>query len=232
MKEGDDMVNKNAVLVRKMVFTAIFAALSIVVGFFEIIWLPLPFLKIDFSEVIILVSLLMVGLPRTVIVIILRSLVRELTTPKPFEPIPIVGEVMAILGSLALIVLYRVIVIRKKNKANEGFSLYCLEAPENVFISILKSGLVAIGFSLFMTALNFFVTVPIFLSGLEHFHFISFIKDPAFVGTTQGTLWGYTTFILTGFLPFNLVKGALTMIVFDIIKVGLSQLQDNEKTIQ
>lgn len=232
MKEGDDMVNKNAVLVRKMVFTAIFAALSIVVGFFEIPWPLMPFLKIDFSEVIILVSLLMVGLPRTVIVIILRSLVREFTAPKPFEPIPIVGEVMAILGSLALIVLYRVIVIRKKDNANKGFSFHCLEAPENVFISILKSGLVAIGFSLFMTALNFFVTVPIFLSGLEHFHFISFIKDPAFVGTTQGTLWGYTTFILTGFLPFNLVKGALTMIVFDIIKVGLSQLQDNEKTIQ
>src|SRR5690554_7918317 len=108
------MTSKNTLQVQKMVLTAIFAALSIIVGFFEIPWPPMPFLKLDFSEVIVLTSLLVVGLPRTIIVIIIRSLIRELIVPKPFEPIPVIGELMAILGSIVIVVLYRLIFVKKE----------------------------------------------------------------------------------------------------------------------
>lgn len=216
------MANPNKSKVRTMVLTAVFAALSIVVGFIEIPWPPMPFLKIDFSEVVVLVSLLMIGYPRTIIVIILRSLVREFSAPKPFEPIPLVGEIMAIFGSIVIISLFRLIFSRRKEK-RENFDFYCIAEKESLLMKIFKSFLVAVGFSIFMTALNFFITVPIFLSGTDHLHFVSFVKDSAYVGVTENNYWVYTIFILTNFLPFNLVKGVLTMLVFDIIRGFLTQ---------
>lgn len=221
------MVSSNMNRVKLMVLTAIFAALSIVVGFVEIPWPPMPFLKIDFSEVIILIALLTIGFPRTVVVIVLRSLVREFLAPKPFEPIPIIGEVMAILGSIVIISLYRMIFSRKKEPTST-FDLFCLSKQEPPLRKILKSTLVAIGFSIFMTALNFFLTVPLFLSGTEHIHFVSFVNDPAFAFVTENNYLTYTIYIVSFFLPFNLVKGALTMLVFDVLKIGLSQLGQNE----
>lgn len=222
------MAGKNRTRVKKMVLTAIFAALSIIVGFFEIPWPPIPFLKLDFSEVVILTSLLIIGMPRTIVVIILRSLMRELIVPKPFEPIPVIGELMAIFGSLLIVFLYKIIFI-KKEKTTET-SLLEIKKPEYSFTIFLKGSLIAVGFSFFMTALNFFITLPIFLSGLEHFHFVSFINDQAMTNYTKGTLWGYTAFVLMGFLPFNLVKGVLTIILFDVVKVGLSEIDFNEKS--
>lgn len=222
------MVRNNKLHVRKMVLTAIFAALSVIVGFFEIPWPPVPFLKLDFSEVVILTSFLVIGLPRTVVVIIIRSLIRELILPKPFEPIPVIGEVMAILGSLVIVLLYKVIFTNKKVKRTEA-KLIKIKKPDYSFFIFLKSSLIAVGFASFMTALNFFITLPIFLSGLKHFHFVSFINDPLMIEFTEGTLWGYTLFVVVGFLPFNLVKGVLTIILFDIVKVGLSEINFNEK---
>lgn len=223
------MTSKNTLQVQKMVLTAIFAALSIIVGFFEIPWPPMPFLKLDFSEVIVLTSLLVVGLPRTIIVIIIRSLIRELIVPKPFEPIPVIGELMAILGSIVIVVLYRLIFVKKEVKTEKA-SFLRIKKPEYSPIVVLKGSFVALGFAVFMTLLNFFITLPIFLSGLEHFNFISFINDPAMVSYTQGTVFGYSMFVISGFLPFNIVKGVITIIAFDVIKIWLSEMNLDEKS--
>lgn len=205
--------------IKKNVLTAVFAALSIVVGFFEIPWIPpYSFLKIDFSEVIVLISLLMLGFPRTVVVIVIRSLVREFTGIKPFEPIPYLGEIMAILGSLVIITTYKLLFMRKKHRKDEVIcGSFCDNEP--LYKIIIKVIILVSIFSVFMTGVNYFVTAPIQFSGLKHYFITSFLKDPNY----NFTFTTYTTTILSMFLPFNFVKGILVMIVFKTIDRLLSK---------
>ena len=71
--------------VKDMLYIVTLAAISIVLGLIEIPWpfIPpplagVPFLKLDFSEIAILVSLILIGADNTFLVIILRTVSRRL----------------------------------------------------------------------------------------------------------------------------------------------------------
>ncbi len=237
---------------KKLTLMAIFTALSIVVGFVEIPWpfSPIPGLKIDFSEVVILISYLFLGFSRTTIVVVLRSLVREFTLPKGSEYLPYVGEMMAIYSSIVLMLLYKFItwITRSKITCIVDFKskVSCsLEDNPNLFVEprvigetrkpfefvqpplwklIVHSVVVITGFTIMMTLLNFFVTVPIYVSTAEHFFFKSFVLDGKYNFITQGDVFSYLTTVIVIFAPFNLVKGVLVMLVYELTKIGVMRM--------
>lgn len=235
---------------KKLVLMATFAALSIVVGFIEIPWpAPIPGLKIDFSEVIILISMLFLGFPRTVVVVVLRSLLRELLLPKGGELIPYVGEFMAVYSSIVLLLLYKFITWATRSTihciVDMNRRVKCnLEDNPNLFIEpinlninkpfeykqppfwklIIHSTFIIIGFTFFMLLLNVFITVPIYVSTADHFFVKSFLNDSTYNYITQGDFLKYLKTVITIFGPFNLVKAVLVMVVFEITKFGVMRL--------
>ena len=209
---------KNNSVIR-LVLTATFAALSILVGLLQIPWFPpFNFLKIDFSEVIILISLLTLGFSNTTNVIILRSVIRELVIPDKLVPFPFFGEFVAIYASLVLISLYKLVIVLtgKKQPKNITDGLEPLQ-KEPLWKILVQDIFVIAGFTVALVALNYFFTVPIQMSLTKHFFFVPYIKS---INQSVGT---YTLFVLQLIGPFNIVKGIATFVVFELTKTGLTQ---------
>src|SRR5690554_5266772 len=96
IKTKNSVGNKELI---RIVFAAILAALAILVGYIEIVWPIAPHLKLDFSEVIVLASLVLIGFKHTIGVIVVRSVVRWLITGRTDVPFPFFGESIAIIAS-------------------------------------------------------------------------------------------------------------------------------------
>lgn len=217
---------KNEAL-KKSVLTAIFAALAVVIGFIQIPWPPAPYLAIDFSEVIILACFITLGFKYASIAIVLRSATRLLigltTTVSSF--IPYFGEVIAIIASVVIILSYMLITYITKTNHKPLFGQKEDNPEKTPFVKhIINISFVMLVFSIIMVALNFLVSVPIYISGGSHIFFTTIIKDPqyAFLGTT---VWAYTVGIVSVYLPFNLIKGILTMVVFELVHYRLKQME-------
>jgi len=217
---------KNEAL-KKSVLTAIFAALAVVIGFIQIPWPPAPHLAIDFSEVIILASFVTLGFKYAGVTVLLRSVTRLLIglTTTVGSIIPYFGEVIAISASLTILLSYMLITHITKTEHKPLFGQR-EENPKKVpFVKhLINLSFVTVVFSILMVALNYFISVPIFVSGGKHIFFTTIIKDPqyAFLGTT---LAAYTTGVVSVYLPFNLLKGILTMGVFELIHYRLKQME-------
>jgi len=212
---------------KKSVLTASFVALAIVVGFIQIPWPPAPFLSIDFSEVIILACLITLGFKLASVTIVLRSVVRllvGLTTTAAMD-LPYFGEVMAIIASFTLIIAY-VIITRLTRTAHKPLIIYKEEKPEKYpFIrNLINVGFVVVTFTVVMVLFNYFFAIPINTSGGKHLFVVSYVN--AFF---DGNFWGYTTFLIPIVLPFNLVKGIVTMIVFELIHFRLRLMEINSQ---
>ena len=153
-----------------MLYIVTLAAISIVLGLIEIPWpfIPpplagVPFLKLDFSEVAILVSLILIGADNTFLVIILRTVSRRLIMG--MDPAEWVGELLAVTASLVLVSGYKILM--KIIKKDEKPILY---NKEEIDLSVsLKEVILGMTIStiLLMTVLllvNFAVTTPLYLS--------------------------------------------------------------------
>lgn len=215
--------------VKRLTITAIFAALAITIGYIEIPWFPpLVFLKLDFSEVVILVSLIILGFNRTIVVIILRSVVRWLISSNNTDiPFPFFGELLAIIASLVIITSAT---IAFKVTKTDQIPLFLSDKKDREAkeISLLKqfinTVIVVSIFAIFMTLLNAFVTFPAMLSaGQYYFAPIAFREgfDRAFFSSFET----YVNIMFIGVAPFNIVKGILTMIAFSILHKRIAKLE-------
>lgn len=217
--------------VKRMVLTAIFAALAIVVGYIEIPWFPpLSFLKLDFSEVVILTSLITLGFNRTLVVIVLRSGVRWLISSGNTDiPFPFFGELLAITASIVII---SSAVLAFKVTRSSQTPLFLTDKkdrkletipPLKQFIHML---LVIVIFTTFMTLLNAFITFPAMLSGGKYYlvtqAFSAGFKDPFGWFSSVGS---YLRIMGLFVATFNIVKGALTMTVFSLLHNRIAQLE-------
>ena len=72
------MMNETSYKSLKPVLAATLAALALIVGYIEIVWPLAPWLKLDFSEVVILISFVFLGFNYTLAVIVIRSVIRWL----------------------------------------------------------------------------------------------------------------------------------------------------------
>ncbi len=222
----------NYLRLKKMLYVVSLSAVSIVLGLVEITW-PIPgasFLKLDFSEVAILVSLLVLGNRETLIVIVIRSLARRMFNGFTLDGI--VGEMIAVFASLSILMAYNL--ARRFLGQKEKPLLYEVSVNGNkIHLKefIVFTSTVALLLTVILFALNFFITTPIYytlpnpyvpvlsISGKMHFIVFTFIPDSPF------TYFEYFWALFTIYIPFNLTKGILVSIVFLFLKPRLKYLE-------
>ncbi len=123
------------------------------------------FLRLDFSEVAILVALITLGYKDTLMVVILRSFVR-LRISKIYSE-NIIGDMISMIASLSIILGFFMATKIRHIKTTP----YLIEVPSDD-VKLNYKNYVVFGFfitlslSLFMVILNFFVTTPLLLSVL------------------------------------------------------------------
>lgn len=217
----------NYLRLKKMLYIVSLAAVSIVLALIEIPWPLASYLKLDFSEIAILVSLLVLGNKETVVVVIIRTIARRLF--RGFDPGDVVGEMLAMFASFSIILAYNV--SRKLLKINDKPLLYEVSVNGN-HVGLKEMIVTSVVITLFLTVIlytvNFLVATPLYYtlpplslseSGNVRFTVFSFIPDSPF--TYQSFFW--TTFVL--YTPFNIVKGILVSLVFLLLKPRMKYLE-------
>lgn len=227
MKKENHPVGQKELI--KVVFAAILAALALIVGYVEIVWPLAPWLKLDFSEVVVLISFILLGFRHTVGVIVVRSVIRWLvTTNSTNTPFPFFGETIAIVASISLVVIYllvsKILKVDNKPKSKETErvkSPYHLAKNGPVKVIAKEIGLIVIVtilMALFMVVFNFLVVTPSFLSAGEHPFFLSFLRAGGNPRMGGGNIVSYAIAITTFYAPFNLLKFASCLIIFTMMK--------------
>lgn len=214
---------------RQMMYIVIFSTLAIVIGMFEI---PVGIIgvKLDLSEVIILAAYLMIGFKNVSFVIILRSVVRILLPAKTGIEADLLwkllGEVIAIVASYLIVFSYMLtkVITRQKQDAliKNQLSIDTGETVETKLLTliiapVITSILLTAGMTLFHTV----ITMPMYLSGNEHFTIFSLLKDPQY---NQTSIYSIIKSILIMFGLVNVVKGTLSPLIFLFIKPQLEKM--------
>lgn len=209
---------------KKLVLASIFTALSIVIGYLEIPWPLSAWLKLDFSEVVILLSLIVLGFRQTAAVIVLRSIIRWLVSGKNADLVPFFGEFMAITASFVIVGLYLLsnFLLRQEEPLLIDHK-DSIEKSESYRVKIIRGSVIVIGLTLIMTAFNFFIATPLYMSGGQYIYFSNFIKDPTyqFVGKN---VTAYFWFTVSMYVPFNAAKAFLVMVIFEIFKKRMKEM--------
>jgi len=217
----------NYLRLKKMLYVVSLAAVSIVLALIEIPWPFASFLKLDFSEVAILVALLVLGTKETLVVVLIRTIARRLF--RGFAPDELVGEMLAMFASFSIILAYNL--SRKVLKIKQRPLLYEVSVNGNKVNTkelIVTTAMITISLTVILFLINFFVATPLYytlppygisISGRVHFTVFSFIPDSPL--TYQSYLW--TTLGL--YIPFNLVKGLLVSLVFMLLKPRMKYLE-------
>ena len=217
----------NYLRLKKMLYVVSLAAVSIVLALIEIPWPFAEYLKLDFSEVAILVALLVLGTKETLMVVLIRTIARRLF--RGFGPGDLVGEMLAVFASLSIILAYNVAqrVLKKKEKP----LLYEVSVNNNkvdVKEMVVTTLFVTVFLSFILLVINFFIATPLFLtlppygisiSGNVHFTVFTFIPDSPF------SYWSFFMTTFTLYTPFNAVKGILVTVIFLLIKPRMKYLE-------
>lgn len=221
-------MEKKNMQVNKLAYAGIFAALAILIGYLEIPWPLTPWLKLDFSEVVVLISFITIGFSYTGAVIVVRSVIRWIISGNNANLVPFFGEFMAITASLFIVLIYilATIITNTRTKSLVDLNSSGEEAPKMTILQIIINGLiVTVGITLYMTAFNYFVATPLYVSSGKHLYFGSFINDANFAFIHKNNLWAYTVFTITAYVPFNAVKAVLTMIAFETLRLRIRNIK-------
>jgi len=230
----------NYLRLKKMLYVVSLAAVSIVLGFIEIPW-PIvtgpfaPFVKLDFSEIAILVSLYVMGTKESFMVVLVRTLARRIY--KGFDFADLVGEMLAMTASFALIAAYHLTkkVLGQKDKPLiYEVSVNGAKIKKKEWIVMLSMNIAFL--SLFMVLINFLIGTPLYLSlfglsesGAMHLTVFSYIPDAVryqlFGFDIEFTLLNFFWFVVASYTPFNVVKAAIVTVLFLLIKPRLKYLE-------
>lgn len=224
---------------KKVIFVATLAAISVVFGLFEIP-LGLPWLKLDVSEIALLVAAVVVGYKGAFTLIIVRGILRQGLQGDLFIPHEMVGELIAVMASLIILGSYYL--ISKMIKTHKApLLLESIVDPKPVskkeFFSVVIG--VTTTLTVVLITLNIFVLTPIYLSsfdastsmfGFSQFHFTAFtmMKDPSMNNIFGVDLsnWNlYIAYIITNYGLLNVSKGLITTMLFLPIKSRLEKVE-------
>jgi len=230
----------NYLRLKKMLYIVSLAAVSIVIALIEI---PNPFaftgifggfVKLDFSDVAILVSLFVLGTKETFYVIIIRTIARRLF--RGFDPGDVMGEIIAAVASISIVIGYRVALKILKIKERP----LLIEVPVNHNkITLKETMVVSMSLAFFLSsitlAFNYLMGTPFYLSyfafvGSEgavpiHFTVFSFINSGSSFAGIPLTFSNFFWMAFASYTPFNLMKGVLIGIVFLLVKPKLKYLE-------
>lgn len=217
--------SKDNQIIYRLVVVSILTAVSVVVGLGEIHWPLAPWLKLDFSEVIILCSLLIVGYSRTLIVIVLRSLIRLLisshSTVIPFFGF---GELVAIVVSILIISIYYLnnIILRTNDyeiASVKNYKFYLFSIIKLIFVSLLTTAIVVL--------LNYFIITPSYANGVISIARPSKLEKLGKVlKITDINMASYFKAIFIIYFPFNIVKLLSNLAIYFILSLGLTKAID------
>ncbi|EFT88452.1 TPA: ECF transporter S component [Enterococcus faecalis] len=197
---GFQMNNK----VQKMVSIAMLAAIGTVLQFVAFPIMPaFSFLKIDFSDIPILLGMFLYGPLAGVITAFVRSLLHLFLTG--LAPQNMVGDFASFLASSIFTLPIFYFFGKKKNIRTNR-------------ILGLVSGILAL--TIFMSIANYFVITPIYLQ-------LYGVTTQQFLGTSLAS------YVAIGIVPFNLIKGLLVSGVFLVLHAKLLPwLSKKQHTIQ
>lgn len=197
---GFQMNNK----VQKMVSIAMLAAIGTVLQFVAFPIMPaFSFLKIDFSDIPILLGMFLYGPLAGVITAFVRSLLHLFLTG--LAPQNMVGDFASFLASSIFTLPIFYFFGKKKNIRTNR-------------IVGLVSGILAL--TIFMSIANYFVITPVYLQ-------LYGVTTQQFLGTSLAS------YVAIGIVPFNLIKGLLVSGVFLVLHAKLLPwLSKKQHTIQ
>lgn len=185
---------------KQMVLLAMLSAVSTVLMLFELPNPLVPFLKFDFSDTIVLLTLALYGLKSGLLVAGLRLLLFGFIQGNiDGAAFPYVGVFGAMMASLSLIAGYLILKRITKNK----------------WLSMIGMSLVL---TIVMTTLNYVLITPLYFGWpnvsfadvqTAFAGFVSFDTGGAFDATS-----GYLLANLFAYVPFNLIKGGLVTGLF------------------
>ncbi|MGM0004547.1 membrane protein [Enterococcus sp. DIV2386] len=190
--------------VQKMVSIAMLAAIGTVLQFVAFPIMPaFSFLKIDFSDIPILLGMFLYGPLAGVITAFVRSLLHLFLTG--LAPQNMVGDFASFLASNIFTLPIFYFFGKKKNIRTNR-------------IVGLVSGILAL--TIFMSIANYFVITPIYLQ-------LYGVTTQQFLGTSLAS------YVAIGIVPFNLIKGLLVSGVFLVLHAKLLPwLSKKQHTIQ
>ena len=197
---GFQMNNK----VQKMVSIAMLAAIGTVLQFVAFPIMPaFSFLKIDFSDIPILLGMFLYGPLAGVITAFVSSLLHLFLTG--LAPQNMVGDFASFLASSIFTLPIFYFFGKKKNIRTNR-------------IVGLVSGILAL--TIFMSIANYFVITPVYLQ-------LYGVTTQQFLGTSLAS------YVAIGIVPFNLIKGLLVSGVFLVLHAKLLPwLSKKQHTIQ
>lgn len=195
-------MSKETETTKRIVSLGILSALGAVLMLIQIPYPFVPFLKLDLSDVVVLVVFSMYGWKESLSVGILKALVNLLIMgPAGYYAI---GQIVAIMASMSYVVgLYVTMDRLKLNK-------YVASTITILFMTFV------------MVVANYLFVTPIYVGELTFLDVKDYLTPEAYGFNIEG---GYLLTILIVYVPFNLIKGVLVtsiyMSVSEILKKAL-----------
>jgi riboflavin transporter FmnP len=190
-------MNKN--ILKITVLAALSAIGVVLMSYLQIPYPIAPFLKIEFSDFVVIFAFLLFGFKEALIVAVLKTgcdlLIRG---PEVGGVFPFVAHITALLASLSYVfALWIASKIIKSNKI--GFK-------------VLKYSLVVLMVSAIMTLANYTILTPLFLGEVSFFGIgLSEGTMNALSGITGSNVFFFAIVLL--YLPFNLLKGTCISVI-------------------
>lgn len=185
---------------KNLVLLGVFIALGAILMLIEIPYPPVPFLKFDLSELIVLLTVEVFGLIPAIIVAAAKSIVNIMLgmSATPMH----IGSITAFIASTTIACLY---VFVKKYISGT-----------TVGKKSLRFLLVIAGFSAILTICNYLFITPIYFGGLWFTDVMDWATLESFIPGLPFDL-GYEAAIAFVYIPFNAIKGLLVLGVYEII---------------
>lgn len=189
---------------KRITTLGILSALGTVLMLIEIPYPLVPFLTIDLSDVVVLIVFLLYGWKEAAFVGLLKA-VAHMLFKGAVGPLAI-GQLTAFLASMSYVL---------------GMYISTNRLNQNRYVSAIVTVLLV---TLIMTVGNYLFITPIWFGQTTYLDVQSWVTPDAFGLTASG---GYLTTILLVYVPFNLIKGTVIMVVYfivsEIVKVYLDK---------
>lgn len=203
------MVDKNdsSYQTKKITTIGILGALgAVLMVFAQIPYPPVPFLKIEFSDVVVLIAFMLYGWKSAVFVGLLKAAVNAMVMG-PVGPIAI-GQISAFVASMSYV-------------GGMYLALRLNLLSKKLIASLMTVAIVVV----VMVIINYFFVTPIYFGEWTYLGVKDWLGPSSFGLSGE---YGYLATIIVVYTPFNLIKGAAVLSVFFIIYKAIKTYLDIE----
>lgn len=195
---------------RKLAYLGVFAALATALMYIEIPYPFSAFLRIDLSDVVVIVVAVLIGLKEGVLIAFIKAFIHLLFPG--LNPTFGIGELAAFIASITYILSF----VTLTNKLNLNV--------------ILSSVISIVVMSLTLTFFNWILFVPLYDTlYLQPNNLIDIFKS--FTANYPYLFDGeYMKFVFGLFIPFNLIKGTIIYVLFFAVNKSLKLIEEKQTT--